>query len=501
MNDQTQQLERIVAYLDGELSAEESAQVEQQLAADEAFRQELQGAERAWSALDELPMAQVGDDFSRTTMELVVSAAHQDVQARSIALPVQQRRRRTTTALFATMALLLGALAFRVLWNNPNRRLLADLPVIQNVDIYSQFHSVDFLRQLHRLLNEHLETSSSDASFLQAKSKEFRLVSADEGREDWLAMLPDDEKIVLRAKLNCFRDLSSQRQAEMRRVHQQIDSADDREQLLETMFRYQQWLSELAPSKQYELRDLAAAERVRRVTKEMIDAASAQEFALTSEQLEALFRQVRPHIEQLVRQTRSADGQEFSELSRQQRRELRSPSTPEQVRRFLQYVVRESPEKLKAFSDAIVEALPDEMGQAFQKLSPRQKVDRLRDWAWQFRLQTDSRHRSGKGRRPGEVSEQELADFFVELDSAEKERLLALSRDKMKQQLTRMLLGKMRQRGPYARGDRPLPPGPPRPEGRHGRPRFEGERDRPPRNFQHDRRPRRRSPEESVPRD
>ena len=63
-----QQLEEIVAYLDGELSSEESARVERRLASDEAYRQQLQGIDRAWHALDDLPMATVDDRFSRTTL-------------------------------------------------------------------------------------------------------------------------------------------------------------------------------------------------------------------------------------------------------------------------------------------------------------------------------------------------------------------------------------------------------------------------------------------------
>ena len=124
MKTDPQQLERIVAYLDGELSAEESAQVEQQLASDEQFRQVLHSAERTWRALDDLPMAHVGDEFAKTTMEMVVDAARQDVEAKTMALPIQQRKKKTTTAVMVAMAFLLSALAFRVLASAPNRRLI-----------------------------------------------------------------------------------------------------------------------------------------------------------------------------------------------------------------------------------------------------------------------------------------------------------------------------------------------------------------------------------------
>ncbi len=516
MNSSQQQLERIVAYLDGELSTEESTQVEQQLAADEQFRQELQGAERAWTALDELPMAQVSDEFSRTTMAMVVNAARHDIQARTIALPVQRRRRKTATALLATMTVLLGALVFRVLWKNPNRRLLADLPVIQNVDIYSQFRSIDFLQQLHRGLRSQRDISSSEAEQLQAKSKEFLLVSSADNREDWLELLSDDERIVLRAKFNRFRDLSAKRQAEMRLLHHQLYATSDRDQLLETLFRYQQWLGQLQPSEQFEYRALSASDRARRVAREMEQTANEQEFDLSQEQLTELFRKIRPRIEELILRLRPTFERELSKMPRQRKWEFHSLSKPEQVRRAFQFVLKESPEDFRKLSQAIVEALPTEAGQAFQKLSPKLKAEQMRVWAWQFRFQASGEPRSGSKRNPSQISEQELSDYFAEeLDSTQKEQLLALPRDEMHQQLKRMLVhGQFSRRGrhgPPERGDPPPPHGPPaegRRRDRRGGPGmspprgdsrfFESDQQRPPRGPSRDR-PRRRPPEQHSP--
>src|SRR5215213_2456893 len=126
-DDNLQRLEEIVAYLDGELSPEESARVERRLASDESYRQQLQGVERAWKALDELPMLGVDDKFSRTTMELTVEAARSEVQKRSVALPIQRRRGRLATWLTAAAVAALGFLVVRLAWQNPERMLLADL--------------------------------------------------------------------------------------------------------------------------------------------------------------------------------------------------------------------------------------------------------------------------------------------------------------------------------------------------------------------------------------
>ena len=507
MNHSSQQLERIVAYLDGELSAEESAQVEQQLAADEEFRQELQGAERAWSALDELPMAQVGESFAQTTMEMVVTAARNDVQARTIALPLQRRNRKAKTALLATMMVLFGALVFRILWNNPNRRLLADLPVIHNVDIYSQFQSVEFLQQLDRLLGKGHKISESDAEQIEAKSAVFEQVSTEDGREDWLELLPDDEKIVLRAKLNRFRDLSHQKQTEMRQLHQQIVAANDREQLLTTMFRYQQWLSGLSQSQQYEYRELAASGSAIRVAREIEQAVNQQQFELTQKQLRRFFRQVRPHVQKIVEQNKEALDKELAKMPKRDQRFFRARSKPEQVMWAFQYAMRHSQghvKIMKEFNEVVVGALPEEMRESYQQLPFWEKADLMRSWLWQARSSTAGDRHTGTKWHPGEITEQEFSDFFVEeLEPAEKERLLALPRDKMQQQLERMMLGKMR------KGDRRGPPGwdgpPPPHRGPRGGPGFDGPRPRRPppgferpgverRDFERDRPPRRRPP-------
>ena len=305
MNDPSQQLERIVAYLDGELSAEESAQVEQQLATDEDFRQELQGAERAWTALDELPMAQVGESFAQTTMEMVVTAARNDIQTRddrpaSAAAQPQSEGRLAGDDGGAVRGVGLSHFleqpqppaACRSA-GHPQRRHLFAIPkcrVSYSNSIACWAKATSFRKP--------------KSSRLRPRRPFFEQVSAEDGREDWLEMLPDDKKIVLRAKLNRFRDLSSQRQTEMRQLHQKLLASGERDQLLTTMYRYQQWLSELSQSQQYEYRELDASKRAVRVAREMEQAANDQQFELTQKQLQRLLRRIRPHIQKVVQRIR-----------------------------------------------------------------------------------------------------------------------------------------------------------------------------------------------------
>ncbi|MGI9427572.1 MAG: anti-sigma factor family protein [Bythopirellula sp.] len=469
MNTDQQQLERMVAYLDGELSAEESAQVEQQLASDEQFRQALQGAERAWRALDDLPMSHVGDEFAKTTMDMVVDAARHDVEAKTMALPIQQRKKKTTTVVMVAMAFLLGALTFRVLASASNRRLVADLPVIQYVDIYAQIKEVSFLRELQRGLGDRLEASTAKADQFSDSIAEFQLVADASQRASWLEALPSEEQVNLRAKFNRFRDLSPPQKEGLRELHQQIESAEDREQVLLTLFRYQQWLKELPPSRQYEYRTLEGGERLRRIANELERTASERQFELTDEQVREVFMQVRPQIEQVFERNKPAFREFYSRRSPQEQRDFRSLPRPEQMKRVFQFAMVRSSDQMTNIVETIAEALPEEMVVAFQELRPGEKRDRVQAWIRQF-------HASMReGGRMGRISAAELADFFVELPTEAKERLLARRPEDMQRLLEDMYRGKWRS------SRRGRPPGMDRRGPRDGGPRDGGPRDGGPR--------------------
>ncbi|MFO0455321.1 MAG: anti-sigma factor family protein, partial [Planctomycetota bacterium] len=69
--------DELVAYLDGELTAEQSQKIELRLASDPGYRERLRELERTWDLLDELPTGEPTESFTRITIELVLS---EDVQ-------------------------------------------------------------------------------------------------------------------------------------------------------------------------------------------------------------------------------------------------------------------------------------------------------------------------------------------------------------------------------------------------------------------------------------
>lgn len=434
-DDQSGQLEEIVAYLDGELTPQESARVERRLASDERYRRQLQGIERAWAALDELPAATVDDNFSRSTMELVVDAARSEVQHRTQALPVERRNRRLSTVLLATMAALLGALAYRVRSENPNRELLADLPVIEYIDVYSQFRSVDFLRQLHRELSESDWAGTGDEEATKALLQ-FRTVASPRDRTEWLESLAEDQRVSLRAKFNRFRALSGQQQERLRALYQEIASDPNAAQLQQTLLEYQQWLNGLPPSEQYELREKPADERVQRIVQMVAREAGDKAFELTPEQLETLFLAVRPLWFQM--REKAQEG-----FSRREGNGMESARGRGELWRF----VRDNAPEIRDLNLAIREALPDDVRKRYEQLSPREQWERFFRWMIQRDRQRDVERGPGGRRRRARPSEQQLEEFFVEeVDAATKERLLAMPRDRMQQVLRRMYSGNLSSR-------------------------------------------------------
>lgn len=150
-NDEMQ--ERLNAYLDGELNAEESRDVEERLSKEPAWAAELQRLERAWNLLDQLPRSEVTPDFTQTTVEMIALDAAE--QLAEVVRP-KPRRRWFDAALLTGGAVAAGLAGYLVIdaWR-PKRddAMLRELPVLQHLDLYTRAEpgeSVEFLRMLQK---------------------------------------------------------------------------------------------------------------------------------------------------------------------------------------------------------------------------------------------------------------------------------------------------------------------------------------------------------------
>jgi hypothetical protein len=437
-----QRLEEIVAYLDGELSPEECARVEQRLASDEAYRQQLQSMERAWHALSELPQEYVDDRFSRTTMEMAVQAAAAEVQERTMALPVVKRRRRLSTALAACAAAALGFLILRLAAQGPDRLLLADLPVVDNVDVYTQFDSPDFIRALQRELGNDLHELGCKPCQAPQRMERLKAVSQVDGRDQWLRGLDDEDRSNLRTKYNRFRQLSANEQERLRKLHQQVAAEPDGEQLRNAMLVYADWLGGLPPARQFELRMMSPEERIKTVERWADEMRDDALLTLSDEELRRFARKISEPLEELQREAmreawKASDGPD----------RRRGADGLNQIPNVMFRRVAMGMGKSGEFQDAVLESLPARTHEAFKSLQPRQKIERIMTWIRQSETVD------------GEVSQEALETFFAEeLDAQTRAELLSLPADEMEQALRRMYrFHPSRSRGkPWAwgRGDR-----------------------------------------------
>lgn len=143
--------EQLVAYLDGELSPSERAEVERKLAEDETYRIRLEELDQTWEMLDALPRADLDDDkFMRSTVEMITVAASQELEAYQ-----EQRRLRdwlqyVAGTLLIVAAMVTGSRLVHHYQTQEDRWIIENLPIVENVDAYQRVESVDFLHRLNR---------------------------------------------------------------------------------------------------------------------------------------------------------------------------------------------------------------------------------------------------------------------------------------------------------------------------------------------------------------
>ncbi len=250
--------EQLVAYLDGELDGESCRHIEELLAVDPEVRRKLHWLEQTWEMLDELDTAPVGEDFTRSTMEMVALAAEEDVRKSAEEAP---RRRRRKWLLCGGGMLAAGAAGFMVFVltaANPNKELLKDLPVLENLDEYQQIQDIKFLRMLQE-----------SGLFPKVESKEGDSVSSlpstlrtGEDAVQHIKNLTPAQKADLLQKQESYAHLGLAVQNQLQQLHKQIQADQHGDELRGIMDRYYEWFKLLPPYYRLELPHLSANERI-----------------------------------------------------------------------------------------------------------------------------------------------------------------------------------------------------------------------------------------------
>ena len=237
----------LVAYLDGELSEMETADLEARLAEDTVLRGRLHDLQATWDLLDELPRTETDRSFLKSTIEMVVMSANRK-KAKWHRWPLR------ISALLAAF-LLTCWLAFqyaRSLQTQPYQQFVRDLSFLENVDMYDQIQDVAFLEALRDQGVFSDSVAETDVSYLQLPNQQ-RLESMD-----------DSALTRLKQSQRAFRQSPPENQKLLRNIHDEIFQRPDRDQLVATLQAYSQWLQTLSTAK-YQFADLPISDRVQRV--------------------------------------------------------------------------------------------------------------------------------------------------------------------------------------------------------------------------------------------
>jgi hypothetical protein len=270
-NRESDEGEELVAYLDGELAPDASRRIEQRLASDPDFRQQLRELDQAWEALDALPRASVDDDFARTTIEMVALAAQRDLADDTAKSTHVERSQRLRWALAAIVALAAGYFGATALLPNEDKDLVKDLPVIRQVDMLANIGDIAFLRELtNRWTPERLATDS-EAVNRTATAIETASATPVDDREQWVTNLSPDEKHELWAQFRFFQEQTPEEKKELRDLAAAIAADPDKERLQKMLVAYGHWIANRPEHEKADLRNSKkpAEERIARIEQMM----------------------------------------------------------------------------------------------------------------------------------------------------------------------------------------------------------------------------------------
>jgi hypothetical protein len=158
-----EQRDNLVAYLDNELSPEESSEIDQALIDSPVARHEVEMLTRTWEMLELLPNQTASDEFTATTMQTVrLSEESQPTFTIEDYYPqIRAGVMAVAWLVCVTLASWAGFMIANVWTPNPADQLIDDLPVIQNYDQYRSLEvddaeKIEFLKELdrRRLLDE-----------------------------------------------------------------------------------------------------------------------------------------------------------------------------------------------------------------------------------------------------------------------------------------------------------------------------------------------------------
>jgi hypothetical protein len=442
--------EQLVAYLDGELDAESRRRVEELLTSEAQVRRRLQELERTWDILDDLDAGPPSGQLTQTTLEMVALAARQDVRQSLAEAPRRRRRRWLAVGLGFLVALAGGFFAVVWLVPDPNRQLVEDLPLLENLDEYRQIDDIQFLRLLRSagLFVGRGETPGGTAppAVESLAQRRQRIESMGLGEKAQLLRL--DER---------FLAMDQDQQRQLRQLHQAIQDARDAAQLRQIMHHYYEWLKTLPLYTRTELGGLEPAERLEAVKKRLKDEHGQR---LGDQDSEALWRWMNrfalQHEKQLLDRLPELRRKELTNWTPQARQPMLLALMDVGWRRQSTGPGRPPPLMTEEDLASLRGELSAEMRLYLESLSKTKQWQQVAAWMHHAVRQQHAHADFWT------VNDERLADFFEkELSDDERDRLLSLPGDEMQRELQRLYLTRTKppegspRRGHPPTGERP----------------------------------------------
>lgn len=432
--------EDLVAYLDGELDQEETRAVEDRLARDPAARRSLQRLEQTWEALETLPRPDLDENFTRSTVEMIAVEADREVTQQMAAVPNLKRRLWLAIGGGVLLAALVGFFAVDIAVGDPNQDLLADLSVLERIEVYREVGTIEFLRELEK------SGLLSDANLTNvplppppAEPLLAALPVATAERRALVEKMSPAEKDQLKRRREWLAELDEAARAQLRTLDAALAADPQAASLERLMERYHRLLGSLPPETQRKLRGLATNERVPYIKELLASATSRRELAPAEMQAIHIWagnwaKKTFGRDDPRIKAYESGGlwnfiGRRFGERGGWSR----TPFEKVEAAEFA-----ELEKGLSQKSRELLDKIPD----------LAEKKNTLAGWIM-FTFQ------KGMNRQP-RVSEEELRTFFLtKLNDTQRYKLEALPPERFTEELTRLYRGPMEPGGPGKKGEHP----------------------------------------------
>lgn len=433
------QNERLVAYLDGELSAPQSEAVEEQLANDAELRDELSQLDRVWNLLDLAPRSTVGSKFADSTVAMVAVEAQRHVEAQTIALPVVRKRRGWITTLTALAAALVAFVAVRGVALHDDRQLLINLPVIQQAAVLSQIDNLAFLRQVRDELPKVVTATQRLGLTQEAQTWEWLAEASIHERAKWIEKMSPEERENLAANATAFRALSPHNDRRLHNLDDELATAEDVSELRVTALAYHALVSTQSAGEQAVLRSLPPEERIKELRRKarywseqaLIKLSDAEQAHFREAVLElAAMPSVKAVATRVSERLSDQNWRHAKNLGKQLRQH------PEEIFLVLANVMARERHMTNRFADLPQFKQLADLWPSWEAKLMEGLPERVRDWMkglpphHRSRLLRTQLLKSAAPARPGDTMQ-----FFAELPGEEQQVLLALPASQMQQQL------------------------------------------------------------------